>query len=67
MTKLAKEKLCSKDLKCFVNDIFFAGGLSGGIGRLILQPLDVAKIRMQLQVLIDQKLLLNNTLKKCSR
>jgi len=27
-----------------------AGGLSGSLGRLLLQPLDVAKIRLQLQV-----------------
>jgi len=31
-------------------DHSFAGGLSGSLGRAVLQPLDVAKIRLQLQV-----------------
>lgn len=31
-------------------DHSFAGGLSGALGRAIFQPLDVAKIRLQLQV-----------------
>jgi len=39
-----------KQSQLTVLDHTLAGGLSGGIGRLILQPLDVAKIRLQLQV-----------------